>query len=329
MAGKMFLLLGVATFSFIISFLGFPVIIPRFKEVGIIGKNMNSEEQEEIPEMGGLVILAGFCGGIVLIIFLKVFYRLLPDVYLITLLATLSTVLIVALIGIFDDLISMKQIVKAFIPILAALPLVAIEIGDRVLRIPFIGMVNFGIFYPLVLIPLGITGATNAFNMLAGFNGLEVGLGIVCMVTVSIIAYIVKSMSALAISLTFLGALLAALYYNWYPAKILVGDVGTLCMGTVLAVCVIVGDFETAGAILIIPFFVDFIIKAFHKFPSKGWWGIYKEGKLYCPDDRVVSLPQLIMKISGGIREPHLVLVLLGIEAIFGVLAILVYLRGN
>ena len=322
----MVLLLEVAVFSFLVTFFGFRVIIPRLKEAGITGKNMNSKEQEEIPEMGGLVILVGFCGGIVLIIFLKVFYRFLPDVYLTTLLATLSTVLIVALIGIFDDLISMKQIVKAFMPILAALPLIAIEIGDRVLNIPFLGKVNFGIYYPLILVPLGITGATNGFNMLAGFNGLEVGLGIVCMVTVSIIAYIVKSVSALAISMTFLGALWAALYYNWFPSKVLMGDVGTLCMGTVLAVCVMVGDFETAGVILIIPFFIDFIIKAFHKFPSKGWWGIYKEGKLYCPDDRIVSLPQLIMKISGGIKEPHLVLVLLGIETIFGILAILVYL---
>ena len=316
----------VFTFSFLITFIAFPIIIPRLKDAGITGKNMNSEIQEEIPEMGGLVIIAGFCGGIILVIFLKIFFGFLPDVYLVTLLATLSTVLIVALIGIFDDLISMRQIIKAFMPLLAALPLVAIEIGDRILKIPFIGFVNFGIWYPLVLVPLGITGATNAFNMLAGFNGLEVGLGIVCMVTVAIIAYIVESINALAISLICLGVLFAALYYNWFPARILVGDVGTLSMGTILAVTVMVGDFETAGVILIIPFMIDFIIKAAHGFPSEGWWGIYKEGKLYCPRDKIVSLPQLIMKICGGMKEPHLVLTLIGIEAIFGILAILVYL---
>ncbi|HNR65542.1 MAG TPA: hypothetical protein PKJ95_04520, partial [Atribacterota bacterium] len=159
----------VALFSFLITFIAFPVVIPRLKKAGITGKNMNSEIQEEIPEMGGLVIVAGFCGGIILIIFLKIFFGFLPDVYLVTLLATLSTVLIVALIGIFDDLISMRQIIKAFMPLLAALPLVAIEIGDRILKIPFIGFINFGIWYPLVLVPLGVTGATNAFNMLAGF----------------------------------------------------------------------------------------------------------------------------------------------------------------
>lgn len=319
----MFILI-LFTFSFLITFIAFPIVIPRLKRAGITGKNMHSEMQEEVPEMGGLVIVAGFCGGIILIILLKIFFGLLPGVYLVTLLSTLSTVLIVALIGIFDDLISMRQIIKAFMPLLAALPLVAIEIGDRVLKIPFIGFVNFGIWYPLVLVPLGVTGATNAFNMLAGFNGLEVGLGIVCMVTVSIIAYIVGSINALAISTTCLGVLLAAMYYNWYPAKILVGDVGTLSMGTILAVIVMVGDFETAGVILIIPFLIDFLIKAAHGFPYT--FGVYKEGKLYCPYDGPKGLAHIILKVSGGMKEPHLVLVLIGIEAIFGVLAILVYL---
>ena len=178
----------------------------------------------------------------------------------------------------------------------------------------------------MILVPLGITGATNAFNMLAGFNGLEVGLGIICMITVSIIAYITNAMTALIISLSCLGVLLATIYYNWYPAKVLVGDVGTLCMGTVLAVTVIVGNFETAGVVLIIPFLIEFIFKAIHRFPSEGWWGIYKDGKLYCPENKIVSIPQLIMKISGGIKETHLVITLLTAEAIFGIITVLLYL---
>ena len=314
----------MAFVSFLVAFLGFPAIIPRLKSAGITGKNMNSKNQEEIPEMGGLVMVAGFCGGIILTIFLKIFCGLLTDVSLIELLACLSTVLIIALIGIFDDLISMRQILKSFIPVFAALPLMAFEIGDTIMRIPFLGRVNFGIFFPLFLVPLGITGAANAFNMLAGFNGLEVGLGIVCMVTVSIVAYITGSMTALAISLSCLGVLIATIYYNWYPARILVGDIGTLCMGSVLAICVIVGNFETAGVILIIPFAIDFMIKAKYRFPYT--FGVFREGKLYCPEDGPKGLAHIILKISGGLKETHLVMVIISIEAVFGVIAILVYL---
>jgi len=45
--------------SFLVSFTGFLFVIPRFKEAGIVGRNRNSLEQEEIAEMGGLVIVAG------------------------------------------------------------------------------------------------------------------------------------------------------------------------------------------------------------------------------------------------------------------------------
>ncbi len=314
----------VFIFSFIITFFAYPIIIPRFKKASITGKNMNSERQEEIPEMGGLVMVAGFSGGIILTIFMKIFFKVLPDVYLVALLACLSTVLIVALIGIFDDLISMRQSIKAFMPIFAALPLMAVEIADTILRIPFLGKIDFGILYPLLLVPLGVTGATNAFNMLAGFNGLETGLGIICMTTVSIVAYITGNLTALSISLSCLGALIATIYYNWYPAKILVGDIGTLCIGTVLAVCVIVGDFETAGVILIIPFLIDFMIKARHRFPYT--FGVYRGGKLYCPEDGPKGLAHVILKIFGGLKEPHLVIILIGIEIVFGIMAIMVFL---
>lgn len=310
--------------SFGVSFVGFPIIIPRLKKAGIVGKNMNSEKQEEVAEMGGLVMAAGFGAGIIFAISLRTFFDLFLSVSLTTILAVLSTILIVVIIGVFDDLISMRQWIKAIIPVFAALPLMAIKEGYSLMRIPFIGLINFGIFYPLALVPLGITGAANAVNMLAGFNGLEVGMGAVAVGSLAIIAYIIGQTGALIILVSALGALFATLYYNWYPAKILVGDVGTLSIGAVIASAVIVGNYETAGAIIIIPYVVDFLIKAENRFPYS--FGVCREGKLYCPDSGPVGLAQLIMKVCGGISERNLVLVLMGIEAVFGVIAILVYI---
>ena len=309
--------------SFTVSFAGFPIIIPRLKRAGIVGKNMNSESKEEIPEMGGLMIAAGFGAGIVTSIFLRTFFDLFLSVSLTSILAALSTILIVVIIGVFDDLISISQRVKAFLPAFAALPLMAIKEGYSMIRIPFLGIVNFGVFYPLVLVPLGITGAANAVNMLAGFNGLEVGMGVVAVGSLAIIAYLIGQTTALIILMAALGALVATLYYNWYPAKILVGDVGTLSIGAVIASSVIIGNYETAGVIITIPFVIDFLIKAKNHFPYS--FGVYREGKLYCPDDGPVGLAQLIMKVCGGISERNLVLVLMGVEAVCGVVAILFY----
>ena len=83
------------------------------------------------------------------------------------------------------------------------------------------------------------------------------------------------------------------------------------------------GNFEIAGAILLIPYLIDFLIKAKNHFPYS--FGVYKEGKLYCPDNGPMGLGQFIMKVSGGISERNLVLVLMGIEVVFGIIAIIIY----
>ena len=214
----------------------------------------------------------------------------------------------------------MRQWVKAIIPLIAALPLMAIKVGDTTMSIPFIGQVDFGILYSLVLVPIGVTVAANAVNMLAGFNGSEVGMGIIAAGSLAIIAYSLGETTALLILLAALGALLATLYYNWYPAKVFVGDTGTLSIGAIIASAVIIGNFETAGVIIIIPYAIDFLIKAKNRFPKS--FGVYHNGKLYCPKSGVVGLGQLIMKVTGGISERNLTLILMGIEAVSGAVAI-------
>jgi len=315
--------IGILLISFFASFVLYPTMIIRLKKAGIVGKNMHSTIQEEVAEMGGLVMVAGFGAGIFTVIAVKTFLNIFPSVDLISILVALSTILIVALIGIIDDLISIPQKVKAFLPVLAALPLIVIEEGSTFMRIPFWKDINFGLFYTLVIIPSEITIAANAVNMLAGFNGLEVGMAIIVTGSLAIIAYLLGKITVLVILLAVMGALLATLHYNWFPAKILIGDVGTLSIGAIIAAVVIMGNFGIAGAILLIPYIIDFLIKAKNHFPYS--FGIYKDDKLYCPESGQVGLGQLIMKLFGGISEQNLVLVLMGIETLFGIVAILVY----
>jgi len=317
------MLVIILLISFIISFILFPSMIFRLKKAGIVGKNMHSAIREEVAEMGGLVIVAGFGAGIFTVIAVKTFFNIFPSVDVVSILVALSTILIVVLIGIFDDLVSIPQQIKAFMPLFAALPLIVIKEGSTFMRIPFWGNVNFGLLYTLVIIPLEVTIAANAVNMLAGFNGLEVGMGIIAVGSLAIIAFLLGKATVLVILLAALGALLAALYYNWYPAKVLVGDVGTLSIGAIIAVAMIMGNFEIAGAILLIPYVIDFLIKAKNHFPYS--FGVYRGAKLYCPEGGPVGLGQLIMKVCGGISERNLVLVLMGIEALLGVVAILLY----
>jgi len=314
---------GAALF---VTIVGAILLIPRLHRAGITGKDMHKPGEPEIAEMGGLAIVAGTGIGISTALAMMSFFHVFKDADAVPLLAALVVILLTSLIGIIDDLLGMRQCVKAFLPALAALPLVAVRAGHAWLAIPFVGRIHFWIFYPLLLVPAGVMVAANAVNMLAGFNGMEVGMGLIAMGSLAVIAAMIHETTALIILLAGAGALLGVLFFNWYPAKIMVGDVGTLSIGALLATAVIVGNFETAGVIVIIPYAVDFLFKAVHGFPTTEWWGVLgNDGKLRCPHRRPISLCQFIMKITGGIRERDLTLALMALETVFAGLAIWLY----
>lgn len=302
-------------------------LIPYLRKVGMLGKDVHKPGRPEVAEMGGLALVVGFGAGVLLAIALEAFSPHLLPLDFTRLLAVLATVLLTALVGIADDLLGIPQSVKALLPVVAALPLVAIRAGETAMVLPWIGKVEFGLFYPLFLVPAAVTGAANAVNMLAGFNGLELGMGVVAMGALAVVAAHLGQTTALVMLLAGIGACLGVLLFNWYPARIFVGDVGTLAIGAILASACIVGNFELAGVVLIIPYALDFLIKAGHRFPSSGWWGeLGPDGKLRCPSHGPVGLAQAVLKLTRGLSERSLVLVLIGFEALFGLIAILLYL---
>jgi UDP-N-acetylglucosamine--dolichyl-phosphate N-acetylglucosaminephosphotransferase len=311
--------------SFIAAFVCTPWIIPKLARANYTGKDMNKQDKRKVPNIGGFAIIFGFSVGVLLSIGLFTYLGTFVGHFNQALiLAALSTILLMALIGVFDDLFSMHQAVKATLPLFAALPLVAVNAGVTSMDFPFIGLVDLGVLYALVLIPIGITGASNVTNMLAGFNGLEAGMGSVACLSLGVIALVTGKTESAVLLFSMLGALLAFFYYNWYPAKVFMGDAGTLCIGAVIASAVIVGNYEMAGVIVILPYTFDFFIKAANGFPSSNWWGEYVKGKLLCRG-KPVGLCQTIMKITGGISEKGLVLSLIALEAVFGMIAFVLF----
>ena len=311
--------------AFVFTYVTIPWIIPRLLKAGISGKDMNKSGQKIMPEMGGFAIVGGFVVGVLLAIALTTFHFVSAPMNLTFILACLSTVLLTALIGVIDDLLKIDQKVKAILPVFAALPLVAIKAGVNSMELPFLGVVDFGILYPLLLIPIAITGASNATNMLAGFNGLEAGLGVVMCATIGFVGYRLGQVDVMVIAFAMLGALLAFLRYNWYPARIFIGDVGTLSIGAVVASAVIIGNIEKIGIILIAPFFLELFLKARGRFKEQSW-GMMKSNKLFCHKrDEIFGTGRLVMHITGGITERNLVLTIMAVEVGFGFLALYSY----
>ncbi|MFH1787850.1 MAG: glycosyl transferase family 4 [Candidatus Altiarchaeota archaeon] len=321
----MFALGLVFAAAFAVTFVVTPRLIPKLFEADISGRDMNKAGEPEVAEMGGLCIITGFVFAVLLAVAFSSFSLWGEQLDLAGLFAGLSTVLIMALLGIFDDIFNVKQHVKAALPLLASLPLVAVNIGETSMNLPVVGVVDFGILFPLILIPLAITGASNAMNMLAGFNGLEASLGAVMCGAIGVVSWHTGSVEAAVLAFAMCGACVAFLRFNWFPARILPGDVGTLSIGAAVAASVIVGNIEKLGLILILLFFGELYLKMRSRFNAQSW--CEREGEmLVCPErGEVYGLGRLVMYLSGGITERNLVVVLVSAEVLFAAIGVSLY----
>ncbi|MCK4393926.1 hypothetical protein KAX17_13570 [Candidatus Bipolaricaulota bacterium] len=91
------------------------LLVPRLHRAGIVGWDMHKLGKPPVAEMGGLAIVAGMGVGISVALAMMSFFHVFPSANLIVLLAVLSTVFLAGLIGIVDDLLRMRQWVKAMI----------------------------------------------------------------------------------------------------------------------------------------------------------------------------------------------------------------------
>lgn len=309
--------------SFLVCNITTPLMISRLTARNMLGIDMNKINKPKVCDMGGIAVLFGFAFSIMIALALYGFNGL-PNSNLTALLAAFSTVVLIGLLGIVDDLIGWKKGIKqwqhALIPAFAALPLMVLpqSIGFTTMLVPVVGVVSFGIYYSLVIVPLAITGASNAVNMLAGFNGLEAGMGAIISFTLLLVGLFLEGghagrIEVIIIMSAMLGALIAFLRYNWHPAKVFGGDSLTLMIGASIAAVAIIGNIEKVAGMMFALYFVELGFKAKHWFRAECYGMPQKDGILK-PDPNGGSLTHWIMR-RGRFTEKQVVLIILGMQA--------------
>jgi len=316
--------------SFLTTIIIMPHFIRRMHKQGFVGKDMNKFNQPKIAELGGVVTFLGFSFGLLFAIFLSTYLSAF-NIELSILLAGFCTIALIVFVGFIDDIIGWKKGIRqwqhALFPIIAALPLMAIAVGQTTMNLPLIGTVDFGIFYALIIIPIGVTGASNAFNMLAGFNGLEAGQGIILTSTLTIIAFLTGQTTAMILGIAMIGALIGFLLFNWFPAKIFGGDSLTLMIGANLAVMSIIGNMETIGVIIMVLFFVEFLIKAKYKFQSECF-GIPQKNGILFPQKEKGSITQYILSIK-PMKEQNVTIIILLTQTLICIIVFIIFFGGR
>jgi len=204
-----------------------------------------------------------------------------------------------------------------------------INAGQHVMSVPFIGAVDFGLFYPLVIVLVGVVGATNGYNLLAGYNGLEAGLGAIIFMALGIISMVTGQLWLALIAGIIVLALFAFLIFNKIPAKIFPGDSLTYSLGALLACFAILGNIERAAIILFIPFIIEGILKARSKFKAENFGKVNKDNSIDMPYQKIYSLTHLSIvvlkkiKPSRKVYERDVVLSLCLVEIIFAIIAVI------
>ncbi|MBU1129232.1 MAG: glycosyl transferase family 4 [Nanoarchaeota archaeon] len=255
------ILLATVFLGFFCTFLLMPFWIKKAKQIGLVWEDMNKfAKDEKVAGSGGLMVLFGFLIGVLTYIAIKTFY-IHTNTILVEIFALLASILFVGLVGFIDDLFGWRhgglsvrsRIVLVFF---AAIPLMVINAGE-----PTMAGINFGLFYPLIIIPLGIIGATTTFNFLAGFNGLEASQGIILLTALSIVTYLTGNPWLSVIALCMVASLIAFYIFNKYPAKVFPGDIMTYSIGALIAGIAILGNIEKIVLFFFIPYILETILK--------------------------------------------------------------------
>ncbi|MCG2727254.1 MAG: hypothetical protein L6244_01200 [Candidatus Methanoperedenaceae archaeon] len=234
--------------------------------------------------------------------------------------------MVATIIGMMDDMlgwrIGLRQRENVLITFLIPVPLMVVNAGNNVMAFPFLGTIDIGLLYPLLIIPLGIIGASNAFNMLAGHNGLEAGMGVVILSTLGLIAYSTGDTVATVIAVTTISALIALLYFNKYPAKVFPGDTLTYPVGAIVAIVAILGDMEKSAVMLFSLYYLEFLLKARGKLRPEWTAKLLDDGSL-AVRDKVYSIPHiailLLRKMKGKAYEYEVVVVVLMLQGVIAV----------
>lgn len=229
--------------ALVVTYIMTPLVKSFAIRVGAIDKpDARKVHQESIPRLGGLAIFIGYM--------VSLLYTVTDIRNVLGLI--LGSIVIVG-VGVWDDIKQIGPKTKLCGQILAALTLVVF--GDQV---DFIALPGGNIIYleylAIPLTVLWIVGFTNIVNLIDGLDGLAAGISLIACIAIFTVNLQMGQMQLAAITLALAGAACGFLRYNFNPAKIFMGDTGSMLLGFTMASIAVIGTVKTAAAVgLVVP----------------------------------------------------------------------------
>ncbi|MBL7170905.1 MAG: undecaprenyl/decaprenyl-phosphate alpha-N-acetylglucosaminyl 1-phosphate transferase [Candidatus Omnitrophica bacterium] len=226
------------------------------------------------PRLGGVAIYISFFLALIPVLFLS---SNLPSRFLRTVVALFASSSIIFFLGLYDDIKGANAKVKFGFQILAALLLIyGFNFKIKCLTNPFTdySSINFGwLAVPITL--LWIVGLTNAINIIDGLDGLACGVVSIVSITLFLVAIHQGDTAVALLTGAMAGTTLAFLRFNFNPAKIFMGDTGSMFLGFLLSAIAITSYRKsTVLFALLVPFIalgvpiIDTMLAIFRRFLS-------------------------------------------------------------
>ncbi|WP_188206721.1 glycosyltransferase family 4 protein [Alkalibacillus aidingensis] len=224
------------------------VITPLVKKLAIkIGAVDNPSyrkvHKDVMPRLGGLAIYLSFMIGLI------IFYP--ESIYTLPIIIGGSIIMIV---GFLDDMMELSPKWKLFGQLLAAVVLLG-TIQVEFINLPFGGEIHFGVLSIPITI-LWVVAITNAINLIDGLDGLAAGVSAIALLTISSMSIMMGNEFVTLVGFLLLGSTIGFLYYNFYPAKIFMGDTGALFLGYMIAVLSLLGFKNVTVFSFVIPIII-------------------------------------------------------------------------
>ena len=211
----------------------FPLLIKLSPKLGLVDQPDHRKlHLKPIPAIGGFVIVLS-------LLTVMPFSTPMRD-FILSHAATSAAILAMMLIGLFDDRLNLSVKLRLGVQILCAIA-IAFD-GERITSLHgLLGITQLPLVIQYFLTVFIVTGVTNAFNLIDGIDGLAGSIAIVNIGVLMVMSILVRGFDWLFLLVPFFGALIVFLRYNWRPAKIFMGDSGSLVFGFIVFVVFNIG----------------------------------------------------------------------------------------
>jgi len=202
----------------------------------------------EIPLLGGLAVAVPFA---MVCLYLSMDTSLVADRGPRYFLSMAVACTAMALLGAADDIYHLRAKTKLVMQVLIALLLCWHGSAIPRLAVPLLGTIELSGMTSTIVTVIWLVALTNAFNLIDGVDGLAAGLGLVSALGFAALAAVMGNTFVVYLSLTLAGSLLAFLRYNVSPARIFLGDTGSMFLGFSLAGIGLLGSHRSQATLLI------------------------------------------------------------------------------